>query len=90
VKTLAFIVKDGEIKAIVSTDLKNGCVVEYSHFRSKEAINADREYNLVNARKGKISRAKKYMQYRLQCSSIHGEEINPGEFYIESLYQDED
>lgn len=86
----AYIVKDGEIVCSVKTELKNGTKVIYSWNRCDEKINASREFNLVNARTGKISRAKKYDQYRMEFSSAAclATEINPGEFYLESLCPD--
>ena len=40
--------------------LPRGTSVSFSHLRVKENINANREYNLVNSKTGKISDSKKY------------------------------
>lgn len=80
----AFIISGGELIATVKTNLKNGTAIEYSYSKCKEAINADREFNLVNAQSGKISRAKKYMKDYNYCENW-ATEINPGEFFVQSF-----
>ncbi len=77
----AYIVANGEIIACIYTSLKNGTVVEYSDSRTLENINANKKYNLVNARSGKISRSKKF-ERREQPFDPLADEINPKEFFI--------
>jgi len=70
-----------EVVASVNTELKSGASVRYSDQICEEKINASREYNLVNAREGKISRAKKYMSSE-EAAEYYAREINPEEFFI--------
>lgn len=77
-KTLAYIIKDNVVIAETETELKNGSTVRYAFNVCKEAINADRKYNLVNARIAKISRAKKYQNKTQE----YAKEINSAEFLI--------
>lgn len=65
--------------ARVDTDLKSGASIEYGHCVCDEAINANRDKNLVNAKIGKISRAKKWDSEYVE---FFGTEINPGEFQV--------
>ncbi len=87
-----YIIRNGEVIATVDTELKNGTVIEYAFQKGKEELDTNREYNLINSKTGKISRAKKYNQYRHEIAAIgmHAIEINPKEFFIENLYQHED
>lgn len=80
--TPAYIIADDSLIATVQTDLPAGASVRYSWQRCAEAIDANREFNLVNARRGKISRAKTWQKNDLYADS--GVEINPGEFYLSS------
>jgi len=61
-KTFAYIVlvKNKEAIAMIETSLKNGAEIKYATAKSLNALNADREFDLVNASPAKISRAKKY------------------------------
>lgn len=72
-----------EIVAFLDTDLKSGTEVEYSSQRSSDALNADREYSLVNARTGRISKAREYLEEfegeEDEWIAIENEE---GEFYL--------
>ncbi len=88
----AYIIKNGDIVCSLDTDLENGTVVRYAFDKSKEELDANREYNLVNEKTGKISRAKKYDEYRYEVASMGliATEINEKEFYIENINQEED
>lgn len=81
-KTTAFIISNNEIVAQVATDLKNQSSVRFSNKKIKEEINANREYNLVNAAHGKISRAKKWFNKAKTQELDFGIEINQGEFLV--------
>lgn len=83
-KSKAYLIKNGNLIATVYTDLKNGTVVEYGYHLCKEKINANRQYNLLNTRSAKISRAQQdeTQEYYSQLA----DEINPGEFHV--LYDD--
>lgn len=59
-----------------------GLEVKYGFEKSKEAINAARDYNLVNARTGKISNAKKWDKVFAESECGFATEINPGEFLV--------
>ena len=78
-KSSAYIIRNNTVIALVSTELKNGAEVEYSFNSTAEAINADREVNLVNAKWGKISRAKKWAK---EYTDSVGVEVNTAEFLI--------
>lgn len=69
--------------AYITTTLKNGQSCNFSHACSKEAINADREVNLINAQEGKISRAMKYLNNEhLRYSDTQAKEVNDSEFLL--------
>lgn len=79
-KTAAYIINNNTVIATVNTELKNGSFVKFSNKKIIESINASREFNLVNAQTGKISRTKKWE--REGCLAQSAIEINKGEFYI--------
>ena len=81
-KTKAFIISNNEIIAQVTTDLKNRASVIFANQKSKEEINANREYNLINAENAKISRAKKWFDMAKTQDVNFGIEINQGEFLV--------
>ena len=72
--------KEWTVVASVDTNLKSGTLVDYAYEITKEAVNQNREFNLVNARTGKISRAKKY-DVQSNYNLPHASEINPVEFF---------
>jgi len=80
------IIANNEVVAIIDTVLapsRRGEAVLYSRLTCAEAINADRSVNLVNARAGKISSAKKWVQRAATIENISiAREVNPGEFQI--------
>ena len=76
----AYIIADDSLIATVQTDLPAGASVRYSWQRCAEAIDANREFNLVNARRGKISRAKKWA--KVPAFDYDAEEIAPGVLYL--------
>jgi len=57
---MSYIIYKGELIAKTDEYLKSGSTVEFSHTLTKERINANREYQLVNADYAKISNAKKW------------------------------
>lgn len=79
--TTAYIIRNNKFIATIDTDLKNGAEVAYAFNRCEEKINANREWNLVNAKYGKVSRAKKW-QKEAALSNETGISISPDEFYI--------
>lgn len=73
-------VKTGELVTYTTKKLKSGERVQVAFNRCKESINANREWNLVNAIECKASNAKKWekeINYADSCV-----EINENEFYI--------
>jgi len=72
------------VVAEVTTLIKSGESVEFSSIKTEEKINHGRKFNLVNAQKGKILRAKKWsIKFRRQGEvQKFGSEINTGEFFI--------
>lgn len=76
-KTKAAIInRRNEVIALIETALKNGEQVSYSFHKSKESLNAARDFNLVSARIGKISRAKRYLNRRFDMNIAYGKQIN--------------
>lgn len=78
----AYIIKDGQVIAQAKTALKNGSDVEFSRDSCEEALNASKSVNLVNARWGKISRAKKWDKATERSFLLSAKEVNEGEFLI--------
>ena len=73
-----------ELIAVTTANLPSGTEVQYAWQKSEEALNADRKFNLVNARHGKISTAKKWENIaRHQEYPDSATEINPGEFFLD-------
>ena len=83
-KTKAFIVAKNKVIAEVETDLSNGAHIIFGYQKVKWHINANRKWNLVNSRNGKISRAIKWRKiFDAQAEEIQsGKEINKGEFFL--------
>ena len=87
---IMFIIANNSIIAKIDADAKAnaGESVKFSRQRCEEAINAGREWNLVNASYGKISDAAKWhkawgrMCGEEQCEHGSAVEINPGEYFI--------
>jgi len=81
--TRAYIIKNKEVLGIIETLLTSGNY-DASYKKCEEKINANREYNLVNAFTIKLSRDKKweknYRKNNFNCSSV--EIINDDEFYL--------
>lgn len=77
-----FIIANNSIIAKIRGEAQVG-EIKFSSQRCKEAINAAREWNLVNAQSGKISDAAKWHRAWAKMSDCRfAEELNPGEFYI--------
>lgn len=78
-----FIIANNSIIAKINAPAEVGASVKFSSQRCEEAINASREWNLVNARDGKISDAAKWHKVWARMEESRAAvEINPGEFYI--------
>ena len=73
-------VKTGELVTYTSKKLKSGERVLVSFDRCKEEINANRDWNLVNAFECKASNAKKWDKETHYADSCI--ELNENEFYI--------
>jgi len=74
--TTAVIIKAGYPVAFVKTDGKNGDMVNYGFNLIDENIDANRTKNLVTVDRGKISRAKKYLEADLELDYGFCEGIN--------------
>jgi len=81
----SFIIFEGSVIAEVETDLRAGKVVRFSNQKCRDRLKAGRDFSLVNAAKGRISRAVKWShnKYYHLYQYTEATEINPGEFYIE-------
>lgn len=77
--------KYGTVVAIASNPAKSG-KCRYAWQACREAIDSRREFNLVNARDGKVSNAKSIDKwlYRHDVMLPFAKEINPGDYFIES------
>lgn len=82
----AYIIKSGKLIVAIESSLPSGTPVSFAFNKAIESINANREFNLVNATRGKISRSKKYYEESLELNCC-ATEINPREFYIQE-YED--
>lgn len=79
----AYIIRDDKLVAVIRTTLKAGAQVRFAFHSCEEAIDASRSQNLVNARWGKISYAKKWEKVALKNGYNYvGEEINDNEFLL--------
>jgi hypothetical protein len=79
--TLKYIIANNYPVAFVRTETKGS--VRYGFKAVREEIDANRELNLVNAKSGKISEAKKWAFWeRTHPDLPFAKEINPGHFLI--------
>jgi hypothetical protein len=78
----AYIINNhGEPVATATTNTKGS--IRYGFVTVREEIDANRELNLVNARPGKISTAKKWADWERTHEPLpSAKEINPGQFLI--------
>ncbi len=81
VKTKAFIISRNRVIATCETELDNNSEIRFAYLVAKEQINANFDYNLVNAKKGKISRAKKWDNNK-NFDVDFASEINHADFHI--------
>lgn len=75
-------VKTGELVTYTSKKLKSGERVQVAFDRSKNALNANREWDLVNAIECKASNAKKWDKVDPNYYADSCVELNDNEFYI--------
>jgi len=82
-KSKAYIIANDEVVAQVFTSLRSGASVRWACAKVSEKIDAAREWNLVNAEVGKISRAKKWESiYARTPDECIGVEVNFREFHV--------
>ena len=67
---MSYLTRNGELVATTSKDLKSGDVVSVAHTSTKEAINANRDVNLVNAFNVTVSNAKKWAKKDCEYRAI--------------------
>ena len=80
---MSFIISsDNQLIAKVSEVLKSGTQVRFSAHTCAEAIDANREFNLVNAAWGKISNAKKWEKVYMNSYAGIATMINEGDYII--------
>lgn len=80
--TTKYIVSGREVIAMVAGDAKAGAC-RYAYLRCREAIDANREFNLVNARRGRVTSAKwAEKEVALTGDVDLAVELNPGEFFV--------
>lgn len=82
---MAYIIVDGSPVARTAAAAEAGDC-KYGFEKAAEAINANRQWNLVNARNGKISNAVKWEGWERTNNTIlpFATQINPGEFFVDS------
>lgn len=79
---MSFIIRNNELIAETKGDFKSGEEVFFAYEKCEEAIDANREFNLVNQRTGKISNAKKWERKAKFCLHLPlAIEINKWEFF---------
>ena len=71
----------GQVVATLRKNMRNRKGVKYAYHKCKEQINANREFNLVNAQSGVTSNDLKYSDDAAYAPLA--EEINLGEYYID-------
>ena len=76
---MSYLIKNDRVIAETSLTLKSGEEVRYSNTLTKDKINANREFSLVNADYAKISNAKKWRKDEIYD---HAALINDGEFHV--------
>lgn len=74
--------KTNELVTYTSKELKSGERVLVAFNRCKDALNANREWSLVNAIECKVSNAKKWKSTRSYAHVDSCIELNDNEFYI--------
>ena len=57
---MSYLIYDNQLIATTSETLKSGTTVNAAHYVSRETLNANRKFNLVNSFECKISNAKKW------------------------------
>lgn len=80
---MSYIIANNVIVAKINAELASGTEVMFSKARTEEAVNAAREFNLVNAQRGKIGNGAKWDAKWVKTEDCYfATEINPGEFFI--------
>jgi len=80
---MSYIIANNTIIAKINAELASGTEVMFSNVRTEEAINAARDFNLVNAQRGKIGNGAKWdAKWAKTEDCSYATEINPGEFFI--------
>lgn len=80
---MSFIIHNGRLIAKTPRQIKSGTPVIFSTQRVEERINADRDWNLLNASHGKVSNDKKWDEkYMKSEGCFTAEEINYLEFLV--------
>lgn len=83
---MSYIIKNGQIAAVTSGTFASGKSVSFSARRTAESLDANREFNLVNASTGKISNAKKWdAEFARMAECMSAVEINGAgsrQFYL--------
>lgn len=80
---MSFIIINGNLIAKTEEKIKSGTMVSFSYQRTKEKINASRQWNLLNSRMGKISNAKKLDKKYLESEGVfNAQQINYLEFLL--------
>lgn len=79
----SLIISDGKPVARVSGTAPAGACL-YGWERCKDALNANREWNLANARKGKVSNAAKWQNWEARHDVLLpvADEMNEREFFL--------
>lgn len=82
---MSYIIANGAIIAKIEAPMKSGTEVRFSRDRCEEALDAAREWNLVNARPGRIGNGAAWDRKWARTEGAaceYATEINPGDFFI--------
>jgi len=72
---MSFLIRNGNVIAYTPEQLKSGDEVRAAYNRTKETINANREYNLVNSFTCYVSNAAKYKK-QYQSTVLSSDEMD--------------
>ena len=82
---MSYLIQNDQLIARVEENLKSGEEVRYSNTKTKDSVNANREFSLVNAEYAKVSNAKKWDKAYRESNCNLATLLNDGGLYKEYL-----
>jgi len=67
---MSYLIQNGQLVARTEENLKSGEEVRFSNTKTKDSINANREFSLVNAEYVKVSNAKNGVKFTVSLIAI--------------------